>query len=363
MQQKTADTGRLASLDGLRGLAAIAVVLLHGNEIFVLPWVPKNAYLAVDFFFLLSGYVLARSFDQRLRGGWAFTFLKRRLIRLYPLIAAGSVIGFVVLLSRSLIAHALTIPMAGLDFVSSLLLIPTPPVLSPTWQFYPDDPPLWSLFYELAANLLYAFLCPLLTGRRLAALIGVSGLALAIAIITHHNADFALDHFELGGLRVMFSFFLGVGFHRLMVSETWRTRVKPKRPWPAAVGLFSFAVLAVLLFSPAPLGATYALAGIFVVFPLLLWLTLSCGNFGPRAERLCLWLGLLSYPLYATHQPFFRLISGMFFHTAPLPVRAAALVGSLLVAILLAWAAEPFYDLPLRNWLSGITARRRSGLS
>jgi len=158
----------------------------------------------------------------------------------------------------------------------------------------------------------------------------------------------------------MFSFFLGVGFHRLMISETWRARLMPGRPWPATVGLVAFAVLATLLFSPAPLSATYALAGIFVVFPVLLWLSLSCANFGRRAERLCLWLGLLSYPIYATHQPFFRLISGMFFHTAPLPVRAAALAGSLVAAILLAWALEPFYDQPIRNWLSGITAPRRS---
>jgi peptidoglycan/LPS O-acetylase OafA/YrhL len=89
------DSTRLTTLDGLRGLAALAVVLLHCSELFVLDWVPHNAYLAVDFFFLLSGYVLARGFERKLRQGWAIDFLRRRLIRLYPLVVAGSLIGFV----------------------------------------------------------------------------------------------------------------------------------------------------------------------------------------------------------------------------------------------------------------------------
>jgi peptidoglycan/LPS O-acetylase OafA/YrhL len=355
---------RLANLDGLRGLAAVAVVSLHGSEIFGGPWKPFNAYLAVDFFFLLSGYVLARTFDVRLRAGWAWAFMARRLIRLYPLIVAGSAVGFLVLALRSIIAHALPLQQVALNTLCSLLLLPTPPVFSATWSIYPNDPPLWSLFYELLANFAYAMLAPWLSNRRLAVLIALSAVPLVAAIVTFDSADFALDHFQLGGLRVLFSFFLGVAFFRAEALAPHR-KVRIHGPLTRnLVTALTFLVLGGVLFSPAPLSATYALVSIFLLFPALLLLALEFQ--AAVLQRTFVFLGAVSYPIYALHQPFFRLVSGAFVHTAALPWRLTALAISFGAILLLAWLSTIFYDTPVRGWLSarllGAPQRRPGGI-
>src|ERR1700744_3037299 len=83
-------------LDGLRGVAALAVVTFHFME-----WVyfdySKNfighGFLAVDFFFCLSGFVIGYAYDDRIGKMGILEFFKSRLIRLHPLVIIGSVIG------------------------------------------------------------------------------------------------------------------------------------------------------------------------------------------------------------------------------------------------------------------------------
>lgn len=359
--QSVDKSARLAALDGLRGLAALAVVLLHGNEIFILPWVPKNAYLAVDFFFLLSGYVLARSFDDGLRRGGAGEFLRRRMLRLYPLIVAGSLIGLTVLVLRSLMAHALGPAEVVVDFVCSLLLLPSPPWFGRGWNMYPDDPPLWSLFYELTVNVVYALAAPWLTTKRLIAFTGVIGLGLAAAILWFHNADFALDHFAFGALRVLFSFSAGILFHRLEAAAKAQAALQRLGGLARLAQPLAFVGLGLVLFSPAGLSAAYALVAIFVVFPLVLTASLAAPALGRRAERLCLVLGVISYPLYVLHHPSFRLISGTFFHASPLRVRMAAMAASFVAVVIGSYLADRIYDQPVRKWLTRVTSRRTGG--
>lgn len=336
--------------------------MLHGAEIFVSPWVPYNAYLAVDFFFLLSGYVLARGFDDRLRAGWAAPFMVRRLIRLYPFVVAGSLIGGLMLLLRSILAHALPLSLVGLHTACSLLLAPTPPILSQNWSIYPNDPPLWSLFYELLANLAYALLAPWLSNRVLAVILAASAGAFAGAILIFHSADFSLDHFEFGGVRVTFSFFLGVAFFRLEGHLPAWLGCDQRPATRNLVTALSFLVLAAVLFSPAKLSAAYALVSIFLVFPALLLLALRFETAALR--RTFVFLGAVSYPVYALHHPFFRLMSGVFVHNAALPLRMIGLSFSVVGAVALAWLADRFYDAPIRRWLIAhllIRSQRRTG--
>src|SRR5688572_27186028 len=83
-------------LDGLRGIAALAVVIFHFME-WIFPDISNNfighGFLAVDFFFCLSGFVIGYAYDDRIRKMGTGAFFKARLIRLHPLVILGSVLG------------------------------------------------------------------------------------------------------------------------------------------------------------------------------------------------------------------------------------------------------------------------------
>ena len=344
MSFRTANPHRLAALDGMRGLAAIAVALMHGNSIFNLGWIPAHAYLAVDFFFLLSGYVLARAFDRRLRQGGAVDFLQRRLIRLYPFIVLGSLMGFCELIIHGVLAHSVSLSQSVLDLASSLLVIPTPPFISPHWRIYPVDPPLWSLFFEIAANLVYAAVAPWLGNRRLWMLVGLSGLTFAITLILLNGSDIGLGHFKMAGLRVAFSFSLGVALHRTLGPD-------PKKlvlPWVSMPAIF--AVLVAVLLAPAAPGWAYDFVAVFALFPALLVLAITTHAGGSRLQSVCLVLGELSYPLYAIHMPFFLMLSGMFLGNSARTGGIGCMTVSLATVTLLSWFLARCYDQPVRHW-------------
>lgn len=170
MQTAATETQRFDALHGARGLAAIAVMCLHLQFYTRLAdgWLP-GAYLAVDLFFLLSGFVIAHAYDARLRTGLSpLVFLRRRLARLYPLYALSLLISALVVLER--IGREGIGAFSRLDlaasFVLSAVLLPVPPALSisPT-QLFPLNGPAWSLFLEILVNLAFGFLCGIFMRR------------------------------------------------------------------------------------------------------------------------------------------------------------------------------------------------------
>lgn len=86
--------GRFVFLDELRGLAALSVVLLHASQIFSFR-LNSHPSLAVDFFFCLSGFVLANGYEQELKSGalGSRAFFLKRVVRLYPMIVVGVALG------------------------------------------------------------------------------------------------------------------------------------------------------------------------------------------------------------------------------------------------------------------------------
>jgi peptidoglycan/LPS O-acetylase OafA/YrhL len=335
---------RLTTLDGLRGLAAIAVALLHGSAIFNLGWVPLHAYLAVDFFFLLSGYVIAHAFDRRLRQGWAVGFLQRRLIRLYPFIVVGSLIGFAESIIHGVFAHTLSISQALLDLLSALLVSPTPPFISTHWRIFPVDAPLWSLFFEIGANIVYAVAAPFLGTRRLWALVGLLGVAFAIAVHSFNGSDIGLGYFKMASIRAAFSFSLGVALYRVLGPNPRNTAM----PFAATPVIFIF--LTGVLLAPTPPGWAYDALAIFAIFPALLVLATSADPGGPRVRSLCTLLGQASYPLYVIHLPVFLLVYGALFDNAEAAGRAVGMTLTLAGALLMAWLLATYYDQPVRRW-------------
>jgi peptidoglycan/LPS O-acetylase OafA/YrhL len=344
------DRPRFAGLDAMRGLAALAVVLFHVFGPLRVAAAPKG-YLAVDFFFLLSGFVIAGAYAARLKPGLGWTaFMGLRLARLYPLLLLGMVMGVVVALAapgaRPSPAQAPAFAAAAL---SEALLLPVlrPPRASDTALFV-FNPPIWTLALEIAANALYAAIAPRLTVGRLAALIALAWVGLVISALRHGSLQVGAEAASLdGGLaRVGFSFFGGVALHRLVAA-----RGRPRLAWGPALGA---GLLALALFAPDLIDRRlFDLAVVTLVFPAALVLSLG-GEPRGSIRSAALLAGALSYPLYATHFPIMRAFlasiqAGRLTGSARDGALAAAFAAMAAAAILALW----LYDQPVRAWLRG----------
>lgn len=342
MREQVGARHAFEALNGLRGIAAIAVMNAHLSAYFAGIRSP-NVGLAVDFFFLLSGFVIAHAYSDRLASGMGVArFMATRVIRLYPLYLLGLIIGAAVV--GLFWMQSWTKGIASVGF--GLLFLPPPPSLSAnSYNLFPFNFAAWSLFFELAANLVYAALAPRLTRRVLAILIAASFVGL-IAVGLHFGT---LDKGVrpegfLGGLaRVMFSFFAGVALYRLWLVRPMRVNLHPL----VLYGL----LIAPLLIKPAePYLWPYELAVIAIYFPLLLW-------FGAPSQPKGVWmwsaaaLGTISYPLYVLHAPLWDVFKAT---SEAVMTAAAPWSGLILLCVLLVacWALETYIDLPLRRWLN-----------
>lgn len=327
-------------LDGLRGLAALCVVSLH-LRFFALGGdqgglIDRHQYLAVDFFLLLSGFVIAHAYEARLaQPGARPGFIRDRIIRLYPLLVLGAVIGaLAALLSPAW--SAVSAPRLAVYTVAGALALPLPGMDSA----FPVNFPTWSLFWEVVLNLAFAWASPYLTTRRLLAGAGLCLLAMVAIAALRHNIDVGgrTKQLPLAGPRMAFSFMLGIVLLRLH-----------RGGWLSHGGIrwWIAPLLAAALFA-LPAGGTlsllYDLIMIALGFPLLL---LAAAGSKPLSPRLSRFSGGLSYPLYILHVPLAGLLTPWLLHRGLTPGWALygleiALIAALSYATLLA------YDEPLR---------------
>ncbi|TIU25436.1 MAG: acyltransferase, partial [Mesorhizobium sp.] len=297
-------------LDAIRGVAAISVMLYHFSPFLADGKVLPSSYLAVDLFFLLSGFVIAHAYDRKIENGMGFgTFLAIRLIRLYPLYLAGTLLGFFYLLVKNRLIPTEYMPLSeiGMQLTTGMFFIPL--VGEAYHTIFPLNPASWSLFFELIVNIAYVAVFFVLSRRVLTALIGVSLVLLIVASVYAGTLDFGMTGKTIvSGLpRVSFSFFLGVLLCRSMARYQGNLGFMRRGWWVEAAILLTLAVFAV-----APAGGArvaYDLASIVIVFPLMV-VTGAVAPTAPRLAGFYGWLGRISYPIYIIHTPMLMIIAG-----------------------------------------------------
>lgn len=285
--RNAAASERLHGLDALRGIAALAVVIMHAHVL--MPEFPDlfpRAYLAVDFFFMLSGYVMARTYEPRLRAGMSgFKFLAARYKRLWPTMALGGVL-FLPFLAEGTRGQDLVLWHVALV---NLLLLPSP------WSgnYFALNVPAWSIFFELVANAFHAALWRVRTGF-IALLAAVSFAWLVSAAQVHGHLDIGSRNGDMGeGLaRVATAYALGVVIWRL-----WG-----ERKVSATAGLFALIAMPLWFAIPDCSDGLNWLPD--VIFVGLLCVPILIGGIALRGgQRISATLGELSFPLYAIHYP------------------------------------------------------------
>ena len=341
------------TLDALRGVAALPVVYLHTAHAYGSFLLFPHAHMAVDFFLLLSGFVMAYVYQQRLDAGWrVYDFLHARVLRLYPLYFLGLLAGAVLLVLQDRFGKVHTpVTLLLKLFALGLFFLPTPPLpllRGATGAMYPFDVPAWSLFFELAANLGHAVF---LRRRRLAVLAvlcAVMAIVQLMAALHFNGFDYGPDRkdYLIGLGRTFLSYPLGMLLYRLWQKDRWRMRASP---WIIGPTLL-------LLLAMPRLGALNGIFEWLVVvlgFPLLLWLG---ANTQPslRMVRPARWLGALSYPLYILHVPFFAFFEQAWIHISHRSLDSVAPWGGLLAVALIVplafWIGE-LYDPEARKLL------------
>jgi peptidoglycan/LPS O-acetylase OafA/YrhL len=354
---------RYETLDALRGVAALAVVVYHLRAFHLTPNLVPSAHLAVDFFFVLSGFVVAHAYGEALVGQMSWLdFARRRITRLMPMASLGAALGLAVLLLKWRLFPATEPPLANILISGMLNLFILPSFIGNTIYehgIFPGDGPLWSLFFELAVNLIWGWIGVRLTTRQLGVVVAASALWVVVLALRHGSAAMGVgpETFWGGAARASFGFTLGVLLYRVRGSL-----VVPAWPWgPLACA----ATLGVAFTGPAwfAFGAVqdlvWDLAWMLVALPIVVVVGAGQAGDGWLSKR----LGELSYPVYALHWPCLVVLVGLRQKLLPSLGWAPFSVVSLVLISLAAWITLKLYDEPVRRWLSQRLGRRANPLA
>ena len=350
-------------LDGLRGVAALTVVCFHLFEAYATSHLDQkinHGYLAVDFFFILSGFVVGYAYDDRWKTMTIKDFIKRRFIRLHPMVVIGAIIGAVMFYFQGCSVwdvSKVSLTTLLIATIMSACLIPATPgsEIRGVGEMFPLNGPSWSLFFEYIGNILYAFFIHKLPTKALSLLVILAGCGLAAFAIWGPYGDicvgFALtgDNMIRGSLRLLFSFSAGLLLSRIF------------KPIPIK-GAFWIGGLSIVVLSAVPriggsehlwMNGLYDTICFAILFPLIVYLGASGKTTDKTTARVCKFLGDISYPLYMVHYPFIYLYyawvkNERLTFVQSLPGAAALLIG----CTILAYLCLKLYDEPVRRFLT-----------
>ncbi|WP_430811858.1 MULTISPECIES: acyltransferase family protein [unclassified Carboxylicivirga] len=333
----------------MRGLAALVVVIFHFMEIIITDFSKiyiAHGFLAVDFFFCLSGFVLAYAYDKRMPGMGLSTFIKLRLIRLQSLVIIGSVLGLLTFLFDpfSNLYAEYGFKQTALLFITSVTMIPYPIVSERYFNLFNLNAPSWTLFWEYVANFMYAVILFKVGKKVLSAMAILAALALFYIGWQYGNLlggwnDATFFH---GLARISFSFIMGM----LVFRSGWIIKNK--------LGLLGMCALLMLAFLiPYRESWSGLVEPLIVVFYFPLLVALGAGaELSDKHHKINKLSGDISYPLYMTHYPFMWVFANYVAVKSPnweelawvIPVSVLLLVG-------FAYLITEFVDFPIRRYL------------
>ena len=383
MQKTTFSSARFADtkphfelLDGLRGTAAILVVFYHIFEGFSFAEITNRAgdgiirtlnhgHMAVDFFFILSGFVISYAYDDRWNSMSTWQFFKRRLTRLHPMLIMGAIIGFITFAIAGFgrwDGTAASTVWAVTAMLLTMLMIPALPgapyEVRGNGEMFPLNGPGWSLFFEYLGNILYALIMRRMSTKILTIttiLLGAVHAWFFIGNISGYDmigVGWTIDEVNFWGGLVRMLFPLSMG---MLLARTFRARRIKGAFWICSIALIVlFAVPPVASTGNISLNSLYEFICIAFIFPLIVWVG-ACGSTGgkltSKTNRL---LGDLSYPLYIVHYPIMYifyawLIEKEHYTLSDCPGTSLLVVTA---SILLALLCLKLYDEPVRRWLS-----------
>jgi peptidoglycan/LPS O-acetylase OafA/YrhL len=326
-----------STLNALRGAAAIAVATTHWRSAFG-PYYAHSGYLAVDLFFLISGFVVAFSYDARLSSGWTLShFLRLRFVRFYPMYILGVCItlcGIFLLHSQDRMGASLS--EIGAAFLCNGFMLPSFP-MGQSYAVFPLNSPAWTLYLELICNLLYALLHRFTGPRNLLLSMALSAAALTTVALVFGtiNLGFSSYNFFVGFFRVGFSFSTGV-----LLCRAYRANLLPRLRVPGV--MIILLCLAALLYQPV-IKAPFELLCVFLLFPLAIIAAVRSSVHTAISDI----LGNISYPLYALHMPVLAIILVLFGGGSPSALAFTALI-CLLALLPACWALDRWIDRTIR---------------
>ena len=369
---------RFEILDGLRGVAAIIVVAFHLFETYSAGpryQILNHGYLAVDFFFVLSGFVIGYAYDDRWGRMTTWDFFKRRLVSLQPMVILGTLIGafWFYFGDAPVFGLVAQTPWWKLLLITLLgcIMFPTPPSMDIRgWQEINSlNGAQWSLLWEYIANIFYALFIRRLSTALLAVFVFFSAfLTIDLALNLDTFALLAVrdyakytviggfgltpDQIYIGVCRLLYPFFGGLLLYRL---SHWRIRLRR-----GGMLWCSLAVAATLVVPHIGgeqhewLNGVYCAAVILFVYPAIVAAGAGSPLSGRRTTAVCKFLGLISYPLYITHYPmiYVQMNWAARHPDAPLGTHIWVAVSIFAASIAVAYASVKVYDLPVRAWLS-----------
>ena len=315
------------ALDGLRGVAAAVVLVSHGTAMMLGAPIAPRKYLAVHFFWMLSGFVIAHAYQPRLNSGMTLaTYLRCRAVRLYPLIIIAALLGAVVL-SLTSWRFVWSDPNAVAAMVAAMLGLPIAQQVFSSGNF-PINPPEWSLFWELIMSALFGLVIYKMPTRAIACLAGAGFTAYSTALAWQQTNDLPL---VVQGAPAMAAFAGGIMLHRLQ-------HILPTPPMPIWI---TIAVLIGVAALPLSWGWWYDPACMLLVFPAII----LCGARSPVSGPIVRTLGDVSYPLYILHWPVLVACNAVLL---PRIGAGPALLFASVVSAVAAYAALRWYDVPVR---------------